>query len=160
MTVQIPELLEYERMWYSLHSLPLEEYLAKFPERPAFYATTTCLERMYIGMWKIEGGCLFLIGLHGHDRKGNSIGLHDLFPERAAPICADWYSGVLRCPQGKRLKTILFGFESVYEADLLLTIARGGLVHVERRINSAPWEEAEAADLPAFLRKPQGPGPS
>ncbi|MEN3371985.1 hypothetical protein [Dechloromonas sp. ZS-1] len=161
MTMQVPECLEYEGDWYALCSLPLEPYLASWSERPGFYATPTCLDRMYVGHWRIEDNRLFLIGLVAHDREGNAITLQHLFPGTELPIWADWFSGQLRCPIGKRLKTILIGFESVYESDLLFSINEGRVVGIEKRINvaSAKMQE-EAMDIPAFLRRYPDQGPS
>lgn len=68
---------------------------------------------MYVGTWCIKDGYLCLVGIHAHDREGGAIALDDLFHSVDQPIRAEWFSGVLRCPQGKRLKTILFGFDSV-----------------------------------------------
>ena len=161
MTMQVPECLEYEGDWYALCSLPLEPYLASLSERPGFYATPTCLDRMYVGHWCIKEERLFLIGLVAHDREGNAITLQYLFPDTEPPIWADWFSGVLRCPMGKRLKTILIGFESVYEADLLFSINEGRLMGVEKRINVAPVKtQEEEMDIPAFLRRYPDQGPS
>ena len=62
---------------------------------------------------------------------------------------------------GKRLKTILIGFESVYEADLLFSINEGRLMGVEKRINVAPVKtQEEEMDIPAFLRRYPDQGPS
>ncbi len=159
--MQVPECLKYEGDWYALCSLPLETYLDSLSERPSFYATPTCLDRMYIGYWRIEEQRLFLMELVAHDREGNAITLQHLFPGTELPIWADWFSGELRCPMGKRLKTILIGFESVYEADLLLTIREGRLMGVEKRINAAPARiPEEEMDIPAFLRRYPDQGPS
>lgn len=161
MTMQVPECLEYEGDWYSLCSLPLETYLDSLSDPPGFYATPTCLDRMYVGHWRIEEQRLFLIGLVAHDREGNAITLQHLFPGTEPPICATWFSGLLRCPMGKRLKTILIGFESVYEADLLLSIKEGRVIGVEKRINVAPAKrQEEDMDIPEFLRRYPDQGPS
>ena len=161
MTMQVPECLEYEGDWYALCSLPLEPYLASLSERPGFYATPTCLDRMYVGHWCIKEERLFLIGLVAHDREGNAITLQYLFPDTEPPIWADWFSGVLRCPMGKRLKTILIGFESVYEADLLFSINEGWLIGVEKQVHVAPAKmQEEEMDIPVFLRRYPDQGPS
>jgi len=161
MTIQVPERLEYEGDWYALCSLPFEPYLASLSEPPGFYATPTCLDRMYIGHWRIEEEHMFLIGLVAHDREGNAITLQHLFPDITPPICATWFSGQLRCPLGKRLKTILIGFESVYEADQLFSIKEGRVIGVEKRINAAPARmQEEEMDIPAFLRCYPDQGPS
>ena len=161
MTMQVPECLEYEGDWYALCSLPLEPYLASLSERPGFYATPTCLDRMYVGHWSIEDNRLFLIGLVAHDREGNAITLQHLFPGTEPPIWATWFSGQLRCPMGKCLKTILIGFESVYEADLLFSINEGRVVGMDRCINAAPAKmREEEMDIPAFLRRNPDQGPS
>lgn len=116
---------------------------------------------MYVGHWCIKEERLFLIGLVAHDREGNAITLQYLFPDTEPPIWADWFSGVLRCPMGKRLKTILIGFESVYEADLLFSINEGWLIGVEKQVNVAPAKmQEEEMDIPVFLRRYPDQGPS
>ena len=161
MTMQVPECREFDGDWYALCSLPLEPYLDSLSERPGFYATPTCMDRMYVGHWRIEDNRLFLIGLVAHNREGNAITLQYLFLGTEPPIWADWFSGELRCPMGKRLKTILIGFESVYEADLLFSINEGRLMGVEKRINVAPVKmQEEEMDIPAFLRRYPDQGPS
>lgn len=158
MTMQLPERLEYEGDWYALCALPLEPYLASLPERPGFYATPTCLERMYMGDWRIEGDRLFLTGLKARDKDRNVITLQRLFTDAEPPIWATWFSGVLRCPQGKRLKTVLIGFDSVYEADLLFLIDKGRLVGIEKRSNPRPPKrQVDDQDIPEFLRRNRGP---
>lgn len=153
MTMQIPEVLAYRNERYSLCSLPLESYLASLNEHPPFYATPTCLERMYVGTWKIEDDKLFLIHLSAKDRDGKPITMHDLFPKCGESVWAAWYTGTLRCPIGKRLKTIPFSFESIHEADLILTIENGTLAGVEQRKNPRPSPSPNDLDIPAFLKR-------
>lgn len=154
MTMQIPEVLIFRDESYALCSLPLDVHLANLKEPPPFYATPTCLERMYVGMWKIEDDKLYLIHLSAKDRGGNPITMQDLFPNCGKSVWANWYSGTLRCPTGKRLRTIPLGFESVYDADLLLTIENGALVGVEERQNPPPSPTDDAFfDIPEFLKR-------
>ena len=66
-------------------------------------------------------------------RRGESIAselsIKSLFPQAEGPICAEWYSGQLRCPVGPIIEYRDSGFDSVYERDMLIDIANG---HVER----------------------------
>ena len=41
---------------------------------------------------------------------------------------AHWYSGTLRVPQGRRLKYVHSGFQTVHELDLLFDVERGRIV--------------------------------
>ena len=51
------------------------------------------------------------------------------------PILADWFSGVLRIPQGKIMKYVHMGFGSVFERELHIKIKKG-LVVATRQIDN------------------------
>jgi len=76
------------------------------------FSTGCC--RAYIGTWSIVDNRFFLVRLEG---KYRLVGDEPLF--------ADWFSGVLRIPKGKLLEYVHFGFESVYEQELLIEIKKG-----------------------------------
>lgn len=52
----------------------------------------------------------------------------------ASAVFAEWFTGVLRVPQGRQVEYVHAGFASRYEGYLLLQIERGRVV---RR-----WEES------------------
>jgi len=80
-------------------------------------ALSTACWRHYLGTWEIREGRLFLVQLRG---------LWKL--EGAEPLFADWFTGVLKVPQGQMLQYAHFGFETVYEQDLFIEIENGVVV--------------------------------
>lgn len=79
----------------------------------AIFGSTACW-RGYQGAWEIRDGRFYLVNLRGR------YNLH-----AGEPILADWFSGVLRIPQGKRLQYVHMGFGSVYEQEVHIKIEKG-----------------------------------
>lgn len=131
-TAQFPDDLIYNGEELPVFSNPLESYFDRDHPRPnhLFAFSCTACWRGYVATWKIEQGSLFLIkvieGTCSRDAK--EIPLELIFPNREAPVRADWFSGVLRIPRGRQLHYVHMGYGSVYEKELLLTIEKGKLV--------------------------------
>jgi hypothetical protein len=64
-----------------------------------------------------KGGRFFLVDVRG---KYQLLG--------AAPLFADWFTGVLRTPKGKMLHYVHMGFASVYEHEVHIKIENGVVV--------------------------------
>ena len=62
--------------------------------------------RGYVGAWAIENGRFYLVDLHG---------LFMLVGDD--PLFADWFSGVLRVPQGELIQYVHMGVGSVFERE-------------------------------------------
>ncbi len=93
---------------------------------------------------------------HGHQgldegRPGASaapVAFEKVFPGKAKPLKAEWFTGTLRIPQGKPIQYVHMGYQTVYEVDVFLTIEAGKVIDrqtIDNR-NKVP------ADVPAPLR--------
>jgi hypothetical protein len=86
---------------------------------PRWIFSTACW-RHYLGTWKIENDKFYLVALDGRYRL-----------EGEEPLLADWFTGVLRVPQGEVLQYIHMGFASVYERELHINVERGVIVSTQ-----------------------------
>lgn len=136
MTAQHAEILVYRGEQLRMCSEPLSEHVKAMQPGLHFKMPFTSLERGYIGRWEIMDDRLYLIGLDGKLSDGTKASVETFFPDAPGPVFADWYSGQLRVTQGKRLGYIHFGFESIFERDLLLDIEHGVLVRSHVRDNT------------------------
>lgn len=82
-------------------------------EDPSIIFSTACW-RQYIGTWEVRDGRFYLVGLKGRFRLA-----------REEPLLADWFTGMLRVPQGEQLAYVHMGFGSVYETELHIAVERG-----------------------------------
>lgn len=153
MTAQIPEKLIYQGEELKLFTEPLESYFQQQGHRPKLPMLHTACYRGYVGTWQIEGDGLYLLRLRTKSGSSESAGTAEvrasletlgvgvesnlIFPEEAYPVFADWYSGVLRCPQGKMQRYVHADFASEYQHDLLILIEHGRVVDSVTRDNEA-----------------------
>lgn len=89
-------------------------------DAPSIIHSTACW-RGYIGSWEIKDGRFYLVGLIGRLR---FIGTE--------PLLADWFSGVLRIPQGEMLHYVHMGFGSIYEFEEHIKIEAGQITARQR----------------------------
>src|SRR5687768_968653 len=87
--------------------------------------STGCWRR-YVGTWAIKDGYLYLVNIKGRFK---IIG--------AEPIRAEWFTGVLRYPEGKLLHYVHMGFGSVYEFEVHMSFETGRLLDAILIDNSA-----------------------
>ncbi|MEW5723585.1 MAG: hypothetical protein AB1896_10800 [Thermodesulfobacteriota bacterium] len=132
-TAQFPERLVYHGQEMFIFSEPLEYYFSEDHPRPRVFeegGMCTACWRGYVGTWKIEDGVLYLVALSdcGCGTEPREIPLSVVFPDQAPPIKAEWYSGVLRVPQGEQLMYVHMGYASQYERDLLIRVEKGRVV--------------------------------
>ncbi|OAD21658.1 conserved hypothetical protein, secreted [Candidatus Thiomargarita nelsonii] len=139
-TAQYPDILVYQGKNQPIFTNPLESYFDKQHPRPknVFKFSCTANWRGYVATWKIEENDLYLVklveGSCGEDAP--EIPITTIFPEQQAPIKANWFSGTLRIPLGKRLQYVHMGYGSIYEKELFLTIENGKIVNEELVDNS------------------------
>ena len=123
MTAQMHELLIYEGEDTSMAFCPPipthHPRISEQPEDPTFFHTA-CWRR-YLGTWEIRDGHFYLVKLEG------VVAL-----EEGSPLFADWFTGTLRIPKGKRLHYVHMGFGSVYEEEIHVKIENG--VVVEKKV--------------------------
>jgi hypothetical protein len=125
-TAQLHELLLLDGEWTSMAFVPpLPEGHPRIAvaseERqklaPPVIFSTACWRR-YRGTWEVRDGRLSLLAIEG------SFELTG-----AAPLFADWVSGVLRVPRGRVIKYVHMGFESVFEEELHIVVEAGLVKH-------------------------------
>jgi hypothetical protein len=102
---------------------------------------STACWRGYQGTWQIKEGRFYLLGLQGRYRLTGR-----------EPLFADWFSGVLRIPQGELLHYVHMGFASVYESEEHIAIERGIVTDTReidnRRQSNNPDEVRNPWELP------------
>lgn len=147
MTAQFSEKILYQGKEIYLLTLPLDDYFTLLGAKPQFKPDSTALIRGYLGSWKIEDGILWLVALDAKLKDGSDCHLSTLFPTSCGPVRADWFSGMLRIPQGKLLEYVHSGFKNIYEHDLLIEIDKSSVVRAHMRSNTRsdgstrPWFE-------------------
>jgi len=117
MTTQTPDRLRFNRRVHKLFSEPLESYFDdQHPKALAFAASCSACWRGYVAGWCIQRGRLYLekldpfcyswpdtdsIEFTVDAASGLTVPtmpnfLTKVFPDRVAPVFADWFSGELR----------------------------------------------------------------
>jgi len=131
-TAQIPEKIVYEGTEGFLFTNPLETYFTRDNPRPEFAAPHTACWRGYIGSWEIREGTLYLTDLKAwmRDKEGKAapVEFERIFPGKAKPMKADWFTGTLRIPRGEPIRYVHMGYQTVYETDVFLRVEAGKVV--------------------------------
>lgn len=160
MTAQVTEVLIHEGNKLSMCACPLGGYLYSSPKKWNFAGYSSACWRGYVGTWEIVGDRLYLKALDGLLRNGDDeeeAHLETLFPGFPDGVFAHWYSGTIRCPQGKMLNYVHGGFASTYERDLFLEFKSGVLVGQKVVVNGEGAEGAPegygVAGFTVFPRK-------
>lgn len=134
MTVQCPDYLLHRGRTLYLHACPLASYLDRLPRRmrPEFAEISTACWRGYVALWEIEDGMLWLRDVRAKllvDGTAVDANLGNFLPHRKGAIAATWFSGEMRCPEG-RLRSI--GMRGIGQGDSertrVLDITKGRLV--------------------------------
>jgi len=118
MTVQFPEVLRVEGHDYAMldtlytpldrcRDTDVRERMGNLRE------ATTAHRRGYVGHWEVKRKRLWLIGLSAFvfdpgtgktEWYDNPRALRWLFPDRPAPVFAEWFTGELASPRGRRTR--------------------------------------------------------
>ena len=135
MTAQIGEVLLHGRKRMEMAScpplpanhprvvpVPFDKALAD-RATPEIVLSSACW-RHYQGTWKVTRGRFYLVDLKG---------LFQLIPGEA--LHAEWFSGVIRVPQGELVEYNHMGFASVYARELHFAVDNG-LVVSERTVDN------------------------
>ena len=138
MTAQVKELITYEGKKVGMKTEPLADYLANQDDIQFPIWTTGCL-RGYIGTWEIRNKKLFIIDLwFSEDRERDrekKLGLSYCFTDKSK-VFAEWFSGDIIIPQGKIIKWINIGYQTIFEKDLILEFKKGVLVSKRTKDNT------------------------
>ena len=89
----------------------------------------TMLWRGYIGTWEVRDGLFYLRSVRG---------CYQLLGEE--PLFADWFTGVLRVPQGPVLNYVNAHFSTVFALDVEILV-ECGVVRAFRVRSNGRWED-------------------
>jgi len=113
-TTQIRDRLIYDSNEYfgGYHEFPLEEYWSNEHPKPQWLlGTSTACYRGYVARWEVRNESLLLQSLIRRNLPNNEerpIPLKNIFPDVNGPVPADWFSGVLECTRGAKIKENVF----------------------------------------------------
>lgn len=138
MTAQTSERLLYNGESLDMLTEPLAPFLDSLPSPPAFQHFSTGCWRCYVGHWEIKNERLYLMSIDAQWKDDTLVSLNDLFPGCHVNIFAKWFTGTVRCGQGKMLGSMNMGFGSMYERHLLLDFVDGVLIHTQIKHNNDP----------------------
>ena len=124
MTAQVSDNIFIDSQKHRLYCEPLESFWNYDNPKPAFVSPHTACWRGYIASWKIEGSKLYLTQI---ETENENLKMEKLFPDRQAPVFADWYTGELRVPQGEMTEYVHMFYQSTFESDLFL-LADNGII--------------------------------
>ena len=122
MTAQVSDSIIINGQENRLYCEPLESFWNEYHPKPDFAPPHTACWRGYVASWKIEDSKLYLTGI---ETKNESLKMEHVFPDKEAPIFADWVTGELRIPQGEMLQYVHMFYQSRYESDLFLLVDNG-----------------------------------
>jgi len=138
-TAQAPEKLIYQGKEYSLQTHPLAKYFEKHPEKKPDTGGmwNTALSRGYVATFEIKNKELFLKDIHAdkYSKEKNQWEWKSVLAEvldGKPEMKIDWFSGVLRIPEGKRIAYVHQGYLSTYEKYLFIEIKEGNFVREVR----------------------------
>lgn len=157
MTAQVSEKLLINGQTLRMCACPLDGFLAANAKRWSFAANCSACWRGYVGTWELVDKRLYLKAIEGELSTGEEANLETLFPGFPDGVFAHWFSGTIRCPQGKMLDYVHGGFASKYERDLFMEFKRGELVAERTVVNGVAQADAsdgcEVAAFTVFSRK-------
>ena len=130
MTPQIGEVFLMEGEQYMIDEQPLHPYFVQLNHPPYFTPPSPTCWRGYYGKWEIKDGTLYLINFRGFVDNFDEVDLHYLFPNQEK-VEADWYTGIIKVPQGKILLWSETLSASIYEEYLHLRFEHGKLISYE-----------------------------
>ena len=133
-TAQYPDKIIYRGKEYSLHSNPMENYFALYPDkRPAGGIHSTACWRGYIATFEIREEQLFLKDIqceyskkdkkYSYETEWKSV-LNEVFPKDSV-VKIDWFTGLLVLPFGKIVNYVHMGYASSYENYYVLELENG-----------------------------------
>lgn len=129
-TGQIPDYLIYKGDTVAIFSNPLEQYFEWTGKRELIdfvgCGSTACW-RGYKAIWELKNDSLFLRQITScHNDCGLVIKNADLNKMFGTDdVFANWFTGKMVIPQGKRVQYIHMGYASIYERELHISFKNG-----------------------------------
>lgn len=143
-SAQAPDIILYENKVYELFCNPLEFLYVKdggrpyFREKPYNYLSSENW-RGYVAFWEIREDSLYLRGIEAWTADSKfakttdcrKVDLKEMFGAECVEgkVKAVWFTGELRMPDGKMVKYVNAGYDSMYEKDIILTVEKGKVVN-------------------------------
>ena len=132
MTAQAPDILLYRGKKLALCEQILYPYLRRLRKsrRPDFVAPSTACWRGYIATWEVRDDILHLVELDGWLRLPDDVvqaTIATALPWVKGSLPATWFSGWIRCPEGRLLDYVHAGYSSLYERDRSFFFEEGKL---------------------------------
>lgn len=151
MTAQISEKLIFNGETLRMCACPLDLFLEANAKRWSFAANCSGCWRGYVGTWEIVNKRLYLKAIEGELTTGEVATLETLFPGFPDGVFAHWFSGTIRCPQGKMLNYVHGGFASKYERDHFMQFKSGELIEEHTVVNGVADPDADdGVEVAAF----------
>jgi hypothetical protein len=136
---------------HAIETHPLEPYLEAHPERrPESEVGSTALARGYVATWSLEGERLLLIDVQVLRQRGLHSVMSAVFPGRSR-VLADWFSGHVIAPFGKRLEEVQTDPGSTYEGYTVYTVVRG-VLDKERQMSAGEFRRFREQQFRAYRR--------
>lgn len=141
-TMQVQDTIRWRGGVSPMENVPLSSLESVQPL--GFSPASTACWRGYRAEWEIREGGIYLMALlecHSDRNLWNEV-----FPKEKPPIHADWYSGIIRIPEGELLEYGRMGFASVHRIDNYLVIADGqlkGHIQVTNDSNSLTYSDRQ-----------------
>jgi hypothetical protein len=162
-TAQAPDRIIYNGQEYSLHTNPMEEYFAKYPEKkPTSEVRSSGLWRGYIATFEVADNSLFLkdIGVlvskktesGGFDTEMKSV-IADLVPA-GKKLKIDWFTGLLVLPSGKIVNYVHMGYGSTFEKYTLIEIDKGEFKKA-KDFDYQAYDKFKERQFEAFKKTPE-----
>jgi len=139
MTAQIKERLYIDDIEYGIATEPLQPYINNLNYKLKFLIDTTACWRGYIGEWQLIEDKLFLKAINGiiynEIDEAEVVDINYLFPNQDK-VFANWYTGIIRVPDGNIIKHVHGGYLTQHERDLFLKFKKGNLIDFDYKDNS------------------------
>ncbi|MCU4154495.1 hypothetical protein J1N10_00790 [Carboxylicivirga sp. A043] len=154
-THQIPDYLVIESDTFELYTNPLTAYLNFKNEKAISHnelkSLHTACWRGYVATWKLENDSLFLTKIEGKNNNDELIS-YDLIEEfGTSKVFAEWFTGTLISPRGKRLQFHNMGYASVYEREKQYHVWNG-IVKREIQKNNLTFDDTLLYPEEKFLQ--------
>jgi hypothetical protein len=169
MTAQVPDTIKFEGRTYPLASEPLAFWLERRKNRHLrFRRINTAIARGYRSTWEVAMGRLYLTEFTAMLVDGSPATIDSLFENYSSQYLdsvtahdlanagpgrfAFWLTAALRCPFGELVQYNHFGYDNVYDSELILYFRAGFLVgqriiNHERRTPTVLREEDVLTEL-------------
>lgn len=141
-TPQIPDEIKYKGYIEKTWSWPLESYVAPAGQKAPtvlsdLWGVSTACRRGYIATWEVKDGFLYLVSVWESKlfSKGREIELSRIRPDWKSPVKAEWFTGILKMPQGNT-----WASEAYHGETLLIDFRKGEKVR-EGSINWSKYEQ-------------------